>query len=1333
VTNTGPAIYTVTVATDTTTGTPGNCTENGTTDASCSLRDALAAAAALPASGTVPVTVQFSATAFASAITITEANGTLNVPSYTTVQGATSGSGVTPQNLVTVSGNNANSVFTVASGVTGGVINNLTITQGAGTMVNGGLSGGGIDNAGSLTVNSSTFTANTLSTVGTFGGAILNGSSAIGSNAALTVNACTFTGNSSASGGAIYSASSGGITVSNSTFTGNTAYIGGAIADVTLGPSSFTNITVTGNTATLVGALYIQLVNSFEPTISNSIISGNTATTSYPDLFSSAYAGSGNVVGPTTRAAGTSAAPGVSALGFYGGPTQTMPALPGGAATCAGSVSNVGNLTTDQRGNPRVASYGATTCVDAGATQSAYSLAFVQQPTTTAAGSSITPAPTVQMYDNGVAIPLPGATLNINATNGTLSGTLQEATNASGLATFSGLSIGTAETGDTLNASASLIPSYTLPTTSSTFNIITVNHFAFTLIPTTATAGVSFAVTVTAYTSTDNSQVATGYSGPVTITSTDPNAVLPAGTLTLNAGTNSFGITLKTAGAQTITVADSSGSPSVTSGAITLSPSVAALISTASPAAATQSAVIGAAFGTALGVKVTDIYGNPAGGSVVTFLVPATGASAVLSATTCTTGTVAATLGTCTVTATANGTASPSAYSVIASSAGQSAAFSLTNRKASPSLTVTISPTTLVYGQPVTITATSSIASLAGSSPTGAVTFYDTTTTLTPTGTLSNGTASYTTYAGAGAQYYEASLAADSNFNGVAETGTVPFGTPVNKASSTLTGPAGTTMVTYGTAGSIAINVGGQYAGGRVLYPSGSIGYTLNGVAGTAAISPSGVATIPIPNTLAANTYTVPVTYSGDALYTGAASIDVSLQVGQLTPAVTYPAQANIPYGTTLAANLDATTAYGTTSLTGGGTTTYTAALQPAGTPVAATASTVLGAGTYTLTATWTPNSNNAALYKTVTGTTTLTVTQASQTIAFAPASPVTFGVAPIALAATGGGSGNPITYTVGGGSPATLNGSTLTVTGAGTVTLTANQAGNANYTAASPVTASIVVSKAAVGGVALTSSVNPVLLSNATLLTATVTSASSTPSGSVTFNDGTTPLGTVALTNGVATLSVSTLTVGTHTLTAIYSGDGNFTGTSSSSISEQVDDFNLSISATGATGTSTTQTILPGGSATFNFTLSPTGTTTFPSAVNLTVSGLPTGATYTITPASLAAGSGSTNVTLTVAVPRQTSMLRTPGMHTPGRFAPMALALLLLPFAGRMRRSARGLGRIAAMLLLLIASAGAVAGLTGCGSSTGFFGQTQQTYNVTITGTSGALSHSTTVTLTVE
>ena len=69
--------------------------------------------------------------------------------------------------------------------------------------------------------------------------------------------------------------------------------------------------------------------------------------------------------------------------------------------------------------------------------------------------------------------------------------------------------------------------------------------------------------------------------------------------------------------------------------------------------------------------------------------------------------------------------------------------------------------------------------------------------------------------------------------------------------------------------------------------------------------------------------------------------------------------------------------------------------------------------------------------------------------------------MAPIPLTATGGGSGNPVTYSVssGPGTIACTPGCALTITGLGTVTVDANQAGNANYLAAPQVVASVVVS----------------------------------------------------------------------------------------------------------------------------------------------------------------------------------------------------------------------------------------------------------------------------------
>jgi len=106
-------------------------------------------------------------------------------------------------------------------------------------------------------------------------------------------------------------------------------------------------------------------------------------------------------------------------------------------------------------------------------------------------------------------------------------------------------------------------------------------------------------------------------------------------------------------------------------------------------------------------------------------------------------------------------------------------------------------------------------------------------------------------------------------------------------------------------------------------------------------------------------------------------------------------------------------------------------------------------------------NATNATQTIALSGTGLALITQA---ITFTPpASPVYYGVAPIKLVATGGGSGNPVTFSIvsGPGSLSGANNIVLTVTGAGTIVIAANQAGSPGYAAAAQVTASITVLQA--------------------------------------------------------------------------------------------------------------------------------------------------------------------------------------------------------------------------------------------------------------------------------
>ena len=80
------------------------------------------------------------------------------------------------------------------------------------------------------------------------------------------------------------------------------------------------------------------------------------------------------------------------------------------------------------------------------------------------------------------------------------------------------------------------------------------------------------------------------------------------------------------------------------------------------------------------------------------------------------------------------------------------------------------------------------------------------------------------------------------------------------------------------------------------------------------------------------------------------------------------------------------------------------------------------------------------------------------------------------------------------------------------------------------------------------------------------------------------------------------------------------------------------------------------------------------------------------------------------------------------GSLGSVAFGLLLLPFAC-LKRYRRTQKRLLLWILVGLASLGAV---SGCGEG-GYFSQTEQTYTITVTATSGTLVSSTMVILTVE
>jgi hypothetical protein len=112
-----------------------------------------------------------------------------------------------------------------------------------------------------------------------------------------------------------------------------------------------------------------------------------------------------------------------------------------------------------------------------------------------------------------------------------------------------------------------------------------------------------------------------------------------------------------------------------------------------------------------------------------------------------------------------------------------------------------------------------------------------------------------------------------------------------------------------------------------------------------------------------------------------------------------------------------------------------------------------VGAGSYAVTGTV----NDPRYQGSASGT--LVVAKAPQTIGFS-AIPDQTATATVGLAATGGGSGNPVTFAVTSGPGVITGGTNLSFTTAGIVSVTASQLGNGNYDAAPDVERTFAVTK---------------------------------------------------------------------------------------------------------------------------------------------------------------------------------------------------------------------------------------------------------------------------------
>jgi sugar lactone lactonase YvrE len=127
----------------------------------------------------------------------------------------------------------------------------------------------------------------------------------------------------------------------------------------------------------------------------------------------------------------------------------------------------------------------------------------------------------------------------------------------------------------------------------------------------------------------------------------------------------------------------------------------------------------------------------------------------------------------------------------------------------------------------------------------------------------------------------------------------------------------------------------------------------------------------------------------------------------------------------------------------------------------------------------------------------------------------------------------------------------------AGVHSISAVYSGNANFTGSTSAPLSQLVQNPAVTATwtVLTSSVNPSVSGKPVLFTATVSpqSGAGTPTGKVTFYNGSAELSTVGLSSGTAKYSTTALPAGSNRITAVYGGDTNYSGSTSAAVNQYV------------------------------------------------------------------------------------------------------------------------------------------------------------------------------------
>ncbi|HZS44603.1 MAG TPA: Ig-like domain-containing protein, partial [Blastocatellia bacterium] len=546
---------------------------------------------------------------------------------------------------------------------------------------------------------------------------------------------------------------------------------------------------------------------------------------------------------------------------------------------------------------------------------------------------------------------------------------------------------------------------------------------------------------------------------------------------------------------------------------------------------------------------------------------------------TCQINLTSTTIGTHTVTGNYGGSAIHSASSGNAQ---------LTVNKANTSSALVSSANPSVFGQSVTFTVTVSAVAPGAGTPTGAVTFLD---GVTPIGSapLNGSGAATITISNLSVETHPISTTypGDGNFNG-GTSNTV--NQVVNKAATTTALTSNVNPSDFGQNVTFTATVAANAPGAGA--PIGTVTF-FDGATqiGTGTLNGSGVATFST-TALSVGTHSITATFGGDGNFNGSTSSAVNQVVNKAPTATALTSSVNPSvFGQpvtftatvtsiappinnsgpavrrrtgTVASRTQTTRAVTTGTGTPSGTVTFfdgatqigTGTLNGSG--VATLTISTLSVGQHSITAVYSGDDNfNSSTSPIVTqtvnkaNTATANVTSSVNPSVFGQS--VTFSTTVTAVAPGAGTPTGIVTFKDGAAilGTSTLDGSgqasfTTSALIVGSHSITASYGGDGNFNGSSSAAITQTVNRATTTTM-VTTSANPVFIGQTVTFTATVVPTApggGAPTGTVQFKDnGINIGGPVTLSGGVAAVVQSCLTPGLHTITAIFSGDPNFTG----------------------------------------------------------------------------------------------------------------------------------------------------------------------------------------------